>query len=214
VAYNPYWSEYLVVYERLNSGDNDIYGRRLYASLIMPDSELAICNDSYDQLDPAVSTGPVGSASTNEYLVGWSDGINATTNYDIYARRVNGDGVPQGGSAGFGISSAGTNMRDYPAVAYDPSYGYLVAWEWYAGGSTGWDIYGRNVRPGQNFASDPEYAIDNSSQTQLRVDLACTWTATCLETEQDTWPSGADYEIRGRLLSVPTHSSYVPAVRR
>jgi len=214
VAYNARWDEYLVVYERLFPGDNNILGRRAFADLGTPDPEANICVDTWDQLNPAVSTGPVGVGSNNEYLVAWSDGSFGTFDYDIYARRVDDFGVPQGLSKGFDISYAGTNWRDYPAVAYDPSYGYLVAWEWNSGGSTSWDIYGRNVKPGQNAASEAEFVIDNSSQNQIRVDLACTWTATCLETEQDSWPSGASYEIRGRILSLPTHRSLAPGVRR
>ncbi|MBN1976977.1 MAG: hypothetical protein JW918_06210, partial [Anaerolineae bacterium] len=168
-------------------------------------SEKTICGDSYDQDSPAVAAGP------NEYLVVWEDGTSGTSDYDIYARRVSGDGVPQGDPGGFSIASSGTEARIEPDVAYGNVYGYLVTWRYASGGTTGDDVYGQFVKPGQDAPSDSQFVIDDGSSSQRDPALACGARGDCLVVEEDSWPGG-DYEIRGRF--VLAYHVHLPLVLR
>jgi hypothetical protein len=206
VAYNAARNEYLIVYTFGVGSNGDIYGKVASANLGTLSSEKTICGDSYDQDFPAVAAGP------NEYLVVWEDGTWGTNDYDIFARRVSGDGVPQGDSGGFSIADATANLHVEPDVAYGRGYGYLVAWT-YDGGS--YDVYARYVMPGQNSASGAEFAIDTTAHDQEEPAVACEPSGDCLVVEQDNWvvgPTAGDYEIRGRF--VLPHHIYLPCVLR
>jgi len=207
VAYNEARNEYLIAYTFGVGSNGNIYGKVAFANLGTLSSEIHICDDSFDQDFPAVAAGP------DEYLVAWEDGIWTTNDYDIYARRVSGDGTPQGSAGGFSIAGATTNLRVDPAVAYGAGYGYLVAWRYYDPGSSGQDVYGRYVMRGQNSASGDEFAIDNDWDSQANPAIACALSGDCLLVEEDNLPSPpGDYEIRGRF--VRPHRVTLPLVLR
>jgi len=128
VAFNPNAGtagEWLVAFERDVSGDSQISGRRVTAAGAATGDELIyICNDSADQRYPAVAY----NANANQYLVVWHDDRNGASNLDIYGRRVDAAGVPQGSGA-TAICTA-TGNQSYPAVAAsDDSTGYLVVFQ-------------------------------------------------------------------------------------
>jgi len=194
VAYNEARNEYLIVYNYTSGTYGDILGKVASANLGTLSGEKSICVDSYDQDFPAVAAGP------DEYLVVWEDGDWGTNDYDIYARRVGGDGTPQDDPGGFEIDGLGDgNLHVDPAVAYGAAYGYLVAWRYYEGGSDQ-NVYGRYVVPGKDKASGNEFAIDSGSSSQATPAVACNPFGTCLAVEEDNWPGG-DYEIRGRFVT-------------
>ncbi len=205
VAYNQARNEYLIVYGYGPSNNGGIRGKVASTNLGTLGSEVHICEDfHYDQDFPAVAAGP------DEYLVVWEDGDWSTNNYDIFARRVNGDGS-QGPSGGFEIDGIGdSNLHVNPAVAYGAGYGYLVAWRYYEGGSNQ-NIYGRYVMPGQDSAAGEEFAIDGDSGSQRYPAVACNPSGDCLVVEDDNYP-GPDYEIRGRF--VRPHHIYLPLTLR
>jgi hypothetical protein len=205
VAYNAARNEYLVVYTFGVGSSGDIYGKVASANLGTLSSEITICNDSYDQDFPAVAAG------LDEYLVVWEDGTWGTNDYDIYARRVSGDGVPQGDPGGFSIADATANLHVEPAVAYGNVYGYLVTWRYASGGTSGDDVYGRSVKPGQDVPWGSQFVIDDGANSQRAPALACGNLGNCLVVEEDNWPGG-DYEIRGRF--VLSQHVYLPCVLR
>lgn len=206
VAYNKARNEYLIVYSFGVGSDGGIYGKVASANLGTLSSEIHICDDSYDQDFPAVAGG------SDEYLVVWEDGTWGTDDYDIFARRVSGAGTPQAGPGGFEIDGLGNNnLHVDPAVAYGAGYGYLVSWRYFDPGSSGQDVYGRYVMPGQDVAAGGEFAIDNGSDSQSNPALACAPSGDCLVVEEDDWP-GPDFEIRGRFVR-PYHI-YLPLVLR
>jgi hypothetical protein len=205
VVYSETQNEYLIVYNHGPSTNGGIYGKVASHHLGTLSSEITICDDSYDQDFPAVAAGP------DEYLVVWEDGDWGTNNYDIFARRVSGDGTPQGSSGGFEIDGVGDgNLHVDPAVAYGAGYGYLVAWRYYEGGSNQ-NVYGRYVMPGHDSATGDEFAIDDDVDSQRYPAVACNSIGDCLVVEEDNC-SGADYEIRGRFVK-PYHV-YLPLALR
>lgn len=210
VAYNKTRNEYLAVYEReYNDGskdDHDILGQRFSNLLVKQDAELYICADTWDQVMPSVAAGP------NEYLVAWSDGLGDTppTDYDIFGRRVAGDGTLPGVAGGSGISTSGTNNRYGPQVGYGAGFGYLATWYYNSGGSSGWDVWGRYWRPGQDEASGSEFSIDATSGGQYVLDMACASNGDCLMVEEDGYYASG--EIGGWYI-IPNHV-YLPLLRR
>ncbi|MGB5933949.1 MAG: hypothetical protein WBH57_12900 [Anaerolineae bacterium] len=212
VAYNVTRNEYLIAYTMdpgivitPTLGVQDIYGKVASANLGTLSSEIHICDDAYDQDSANVAAGP------DEYLVVWEDGALGTSDYDIYGRRVSGAGTPQGASGGFPIAAATANLHVEPDVAYGAGYGYLVTWRYASGTSSGNDLYGRHVMPGQDSATGNEFAIDSGADSQRSPALACAPSGDCLVVEEDNWPAG-DYEIRGRF--VMPHRVYLPMVLR
>ena len=194
VAYNTASNYYLIAYVyQASATDGHIFGKIASSNFGIISSEMIICGDSYDQNSPEVVTGP------DEYLVVWEDGTWGTSDYDIYARRVSGDGFLQGPDGGFFISGTATDAYIEPDVAYGNVYGYLVTWRYASGGVSGDDIYGRFVKPGQDTSWGGEFAIDNYGDSQRSPALACGLRGDCLVVERDSWPGG-DYEIRGRFI--------------
>jgi hypothetical protein len=206
VAYNAARNQYLIAYVyQASATDGHIFGKIASSNFGMLSSEIIICGDSYDQNSPAVVSGP------DEYLTVWEDGTSGTSDYDIFARRVSGDGFLQGPDGGFLIAGTATNAYIEPDVAYGNIYGYLVTWRFASGGVSGDDIFGRFVKPGQNTSWGSEFTIDNTQYSQRSPALACGLCGDCLVVESDNWPGG-DYEIRGRFILA--HHIYLPLTER
>lgn len=211
VAYNHTRNEYLITYRYLPStlsGNGDILGKISSKDMASLGSEIAICNTTTDQVFATVAAGP------NEYLVTWSDGVAPTMDYDIYARRVNGNGNPQGSATGFHVGGNSTSYVNLlPAVAYGYGLGYLVNWQYdSSGGYTNYDVYARFVMPGQDRAAGYPFAIDDDGFTQEYPAVSCASSGDCLVVEQDYYPSGTDADIRGRMVTV--HRIYLPLIFR
>jgi hypothetical protein len=125
VAYNRTRNEFLVVWEFWNFTDDDIWGQRvkMAGGLGTLGPALQITTDAKDQHAPAVAAipKPVGMG---QYLVVW-DHRRTSTNGDIHARLVNGDGTL---GTGFAVSEP-EESQYYPAVAgYEHTQEYLVVW--------------------------------------------------------------------------------------
>jgi hypothetical protein len=98
-------------------------------------------------------------------------------------------------------------------VAYGPGFGYLITWQYDDSGSyTNYDIYARYVIPGQDAAAGNQFAIDTHTYDQEYPAVACASTGDCLVVEQDDYPSGNEFDIRGRL--VMPHRVYLPIILR
>jgi hypothetical protein len=217
VAYNEARNEYLITYTyspNATTDNGDIYGRVVSANMATLSAEIPIVADGYDQQSSDVAAGP------DEYLVVWSDGTAGTSDYDIYGRRVAGDGTPLASAGGFAIANATANRRQDPTVAVAGRCGYIVAWSYSEGGSPGWpptvqDVYGAQVRLGANSVLGAEFAIDDGAYLQSHPALACTPTGQCLVVEQDNYPGTDGYEIRGRMLYLDCpHRVLLPQVLR
>lgn len=122
IAYDTLASRYLVVYSEGVGAGQEIVGKLFRDNgtlLAGPFNISAHAGQPDDQ--PAVAY----KAATNEYLVVWRYGVAG--GHDIYARRVNNNGVPVG--APFAISVAPAD-EGQPDVAADPLNNnlFLVAW--------------------------------------------------------------------------------------
>jgi hypothetical protein len=211
VAYNSTLNQYLVVYQRLQSGgDRDIQAHRVANNLGLVGSEFGVCTDSYAQVAPAVAAG------RNEYLVVWEDSEPGhAADYNAFGRRVLGNGTPQGAAGGFFIGVGSEDIWDVvPAVAYAGPYGYLVSWVYMEGSGTvdwHWDVYGAYVLGGTDQRAGSSFGIDTYSADQDLPAVACAPNGDCLVTENDAYFAG-DLEISGWFVRL--HRIYVPLTLR
>jgi hypothetical protein len=207
VAYDAASGHYLMAYTlRPNSASNpgDIYGKTASWNLAHFSSEIPICADANDQDRVALAAG------SGEYLAVWQDEPNTTTTW-VYARRLSGDGTPQGSGGGFCVAAAPDRHDTTPKVAYGTGYGYLVTWNRLNPGSVH-DVYGHYVMPGLDTVVGLEFAIDDGIAEQTSPAVACAASGDCLVVEADNDSPGSDFEIRGRF--VRPHSVYLPLVKR
>jgi hypothetical protein len=190
VAYNPTRNEYLIAYTRhpKSSTDGDIIGVRTDYNMSWPVlSEFLISpSGSPPQDGVALASGP------NEYLAVWSEDYGSKTS--IWGRRIHGDGALQ---SFIPLANDAGKHRVEPAVAFGDGGRYLIAWRY---SDTTWDVYGRHVKAGQNSPEGSEFIIDAGSYMQKVPQVSCAPANPCLVVEEDDWPGGGDYEIRGRLV--------------
>ncbi|MGA2625028.1 MAG: T9SS type A sorting domain-containing protein [Bacteroidota bacterium] len=128
------------------SGDIHIYAQRVNASGTpqWTTNGVAVCTATGSQQFPAiVSDGSHGA------IITWWD-YRSGSNYDIYAQRVDSNGLRQwivsSDSNGVAICTATGDQR-YPAIVSDGSGGAFITWEDHRSGSI-WDVYAQRVNGG------------------------------------------------------------------
>jgi hypothetical protein len=211
VAYNAARNEYLVVYEFLQGTAKQARGTRFTHDMATLFSEVTIGDPILSDGHTTVAAGP------DEYLVVWPKHTSGQ-DYDVLARRVSGDGIPQASSAGFQIAGKETTTGYWdPAVAYWEGRSYLVAM---ASGPdyvnyTNTDVIGGTVWPGQDSVAGDLFSLFESSETQGYPQLACGPHGHCLAVEKVPvdLTGATKWAIRGRLLWACPRV-YVPLVNR
>jgi len=120
--------------------DGDTIRARRFNSAGVPvgDDFLVNTNAALRKADPDLGIAPDGST-----LVVWEAGDNLDR--DIRARFYSSTGLPQGGD--FVINSYTTDFQANPAVALDPSGGFIVVWQSFGslGGDTANSIQARRL---------------------------------------------------------------------
>ena len=150
VAWNSAGDEFLVVWRDGRSlgmaRGTDIYGRRVDADGVPIGGDFRISGNGAVANDEAPAV--VWNETAGEFLVVWQDDRKPSDrSWDIYGRRVGGNGVPIGSD--FRISGNKATSAEFdPAVAWNETGNeYLVAWNDYrnTGLGRGSDIYARRV---------------------------------------------------------------------
>jgi hypothetical protein len=160
------WLDYRNVY-------SDIYAQKLDAqgNPMWTDGGVVVCDEaSYQYGIDAASDGDGG------VVVAWYDGRNGYNNYDIFAQRLNSNGVVQWAANGHDVCTASLNQR-YPRVVIGNG-AVFVAWQ--DGRDDGhvdlyvqkmnWDDGGRNWGANQNgIEVEPN---TESAETTLQYSIA------------------------------------------
>jgi hypothetical protein len=120
--------------------DYDIYAQRVDASGVVrwPVNGVGICTAAGHHQDLVVISDSSGGA-----ILAWSDYRGGSTG-DIYAQRINGDGVVQWATNGVAIRTAPGDQR-YPAIISDGSGGAIIAWEDSSSSNSRGDIYAQRI---------------------------------------------------------------------
>jgi len=120
----------IIAWQDLRSGNYDIYAQRINASGTQQwtNNGVIISATTLNQFNPKISIGPSGSAN-----IVWEDNRSgaAGTDYDIYAQRVDGNGVVQWTANGVALCTA-TGIQANPTIAslgFSAEAGIVVAWQ-------------------------------------------------------------------------------------
>ncbi len=108
---------------RYGAADHDIFAQRINGTgaLQWSPSGNSMCSAFGNQQLPQLVSDGAGGA-----VIGWSD-YRTTTNWDIYAQRVNPSGTPLWGSTGAALCVDSQDQR-WPAISTDGKGGAVVAW--------------------------------------------------------------------------------------
>jgi len=129
--------------KRMGSSEDDIYAQKINAVGITQWSAngTVICNATDEQGSPDLVSDGAGGA-----IITWQDKrYSGTTDYDIYAQKINAAGITQWGANGTVICNA-TDEQKYPDLVSDGAGGAINTWQdkRYSG-TTDYDIYAQKI---------------------------------------------------------------------
>jgi len=160
-----------------------------------------ICAASGDQRAPQII--PDGSGGA---IITWEDPRSGTTNYNIYAQRVNSGGTVQWTTNGVAICTASGDQR-FPQIIPDGSGGAIITWYDYRSGPNN-DIYAQRVdSEGAVQWAGNGVAICTASGDQYRPQIIPDGSGGAIITWQDHRSGSANPDIYARrvnsLISMP-----------
>ncbi len=126
-------------HDRRAGGYGEVFAQRMNASGAAQwiADGVGICTAPNTQANPGMT--PDGSGGT---IVAWQDRRSGTNN-DIYAQRVDADGVVQWAASGVAVCTS-VNDQTNPRITLNGSGGAIVAWQDFRGDTVG-DIYAQLV---------------------------------------------------------------------
>jgi hypothetical protein len=129
----------IIMWQDYRGADADIYAQRVNSNgeVQWTADGVAICTASNNQGEPQICSVEGGGA-----IITWKDSRSGS-NYDIYAQRVDFNGVIQWTANGVTICIASDEQRD-PQICSDGGGGAIITWRDYRSG-TNTDIYAQRV---------------------------------------------------------------------
>ncbi len=137
IAYDSNLNRYLMVYHYDDgSTDRDVYAQIINNDGALNGSPITIA----DTAGLSAAARVAFDSINNRFMVTWTDNRNHSTNYDIYAQIINGDGSLNG--AAFPVNENIATTADIVSdLAFDPENGrFLFAWNL---GTSDEDVKGR-----------------------------------------------------------------------
>jgi hypothetical protein len=131
------------------NGTQDVYAQRLDSNgnLLWGTNGVAVCAASGDQTDVRLASDGSGGA-----WITWTDARAGVSDTDIYARRVNGAGVPQGVANGIGVCVVTGNQNSARIASLVGLSGCTIIWK--DARIDGGDLLGQRL----DFAGNPAWA--------------------------------------------------------
>jgi hypothetical protein len=130
----------IVVWQDYRSGSNaDIYAQRIGRSgAVVWASDIVVCAAGGDQEKPKIISDGAGGA-----IIVWQD-YRSGSKYEVYAQRINGNGVSQWTVNGVAASTASNNPQFlFPEIVSDGSGGAIIVWQDYR--SSTWYLYAQRI---------------------------------------------------------------------
>ncbi len=129
----------IITWQDFRSGVGDIYAQRVNSSGLAQwaVNGVAIAKLNDEHWNPKIISDGSGGA-----IITWQDSRSLITFWDIYAQRVNGDGVVQWTVNGV-IIAASASTQQNPQIISDGSGGAIITWE--DNRSSDWNIYAQRV---------------------------------------------------------------------
>ena len=130
----------IVVWEDYRGGnDANIYAQRISRTgTLVWVSDVAVCAAANTQEKPKIVSDGAGGA-----VIVWQD-YRSGSRYEVYAQRINGNGVPQWSTNGVAASTASNNPQYlFPEIIADGSGGAIIVWQDYR--SSTWYLYAQRI---------------------------------------------------------------------
>lgn len=140
----------IITWQDKRGGIHDaIYAQRVNASGTVQWTTNGISVDTSTTSNPAIVSDGAGGA-----IITWS---RSSTNYDIYAQRINSAGSFQWGANGVAVCTAAEDQK-VPVMVSDGAGGVIIAWQDYRSG-TNYDIYAQRI----NSAGTRQWTINGNA---------------------------------------------------
>jgi hypothetical protein len=154
----------IFAWEDHRNGNVDIYTQRIdyKGNTIWTSNGVSVCTATGDQIEVDLTADGSGGA-----IITWSDARGA--NKDIYAQKINANGVVQWTSNGVLVCDAAGN-QEAPKIALDNSNNAVLAWEDSRGSSK--DIYAQMINAnGVVQWANNGVVVCNSNSTQNNISI-------------------------------------------
>jgi subtilisin-like proprotein convertase family protein len=144
----------IITWTRLLSvgGEVNIYAQKVDANgnVLWATNGVAVCTAAEMQAWPKLTSDLNGGA-----IIAWEDGRNGTGTNDIYAQRINENGVAQWAEDGIPVCND-QSYQTVTAICSDGQGGAVIVWEDSRSTSSGSDIYGQKI----NSLGQPQWTVD------------------------------------------------------
>jgi len=185
----------IIVWRDLRSGTfSDIYAQRVNAAGVpqWTTNGVVVCDAANGQLDPQLVEDGAGG-----FIIAWQD-FRSGGNFDIYAQRISGSGVPLWVDDGVVISNANDDQINLNIIA-DGAGGAIIVWQDERNGYLNSNIYAQRV----NAAGVPQWTTNgvvvcDANDQQQYPDLISNGAGGAYVTWQDAQVSvGMDIYVQG-----------------
>jgi len=131
----------IVVWEDSRSGSYDLYAQRISADgvALWAANGVALCTATNDQFYPSIASDGLGGA-----VVAWHDERTPANVVDIYAQRINSNGVVQWTANGVPVC-VHPEVQDLPQVVTSTGGGAIVVWQDLRGTGPSYDVYAQRL---------------------------------------------------------------------
>ena len=116
-----------------------VYAQRFDAEAAKQGDEFRVNTTTTDYQQNA----SVSADADGNFVVTWTNAEPGGTGYNIYARRYNAGGAPQG--AEFPVNTYTTNVQQYPSVAAEANGDFVIAWESFGQDGSGLGVYAQRL---------------------------------------------------------------------
>jgi hypothetical protein len=160
----------IIVWEdqRAGSFNTDIYAQRITASGVVQwgTNGGSVCTNLAEQLNPVLIEDDSGGAiiTWEDYRSGFAQKSTGGSSADIYAQRVNLNGVVQWQADGIAVN-AESNEQSAPQIARDESGGAVIVWQDFR--FSNYDIYSQRIDRSGNLLWTSDGARVNSISHSL-----------------------------------------------
>lgn len=184
----------IITWQDERSGTHDIYAQRIDAqgNRLWGNMGKAVCNASGVQNNPKIDP---EKGSKGVYIV-WAD-ARSTTDYDIYAQRLDSNGNNMWGPTGYPVSTAPGNQSAVDILSNNKVNGVIITWKDSRNGNT--DIYAQKLE----YTGSPQWTANgvvvcNASGDQLNPNIVSDKDSGAIVVWQDE--RAADWDVYAQRI--------------
>jgi hypothetical protein len=190
----------IIIWSDNRNGNWDVYSQKMNsagdAQWGSSDNKVNQNSDSMSQTEPGIALD-----SSDDPIIAWSDSRNGASNNDIYAQKLNSNGVAQWGMSDIKVNqNPDTEFQFIPEVGTDSLGNVLITWEDLRGANR--DIYIQKLnRNGvvQWGSSDVKVNQNGDSNDKTSVAIAVDSLGNAIVIWED--PRNGNYDIYGQKIN-------------